>query len=216
MNLKDLIKLAQSKMGVTPDGIWGEVSTGTAANYDLVSLTLQKKSTQALPPGAKPPQVGIPLNEKQRTGFNYIVGKWNESGLTDIRWLAYMLATAWHETAFTLEPVSEYGGEAYLKSKPYWPYYGRGYVQLTWKENYAKYGIADDVSKALDPEFAAYVMIDGMTKGIFTGKKLSDYFNSHTDDPVQARRIINGMDRAEQIAGYYRQFLEMVTPPKAA
>ena len=147
------------------------------------------------------------LNEPQKVGYNFILNKWKESGLTDQRWLAYMLATAWHETAHTLEPVREYGGEAYLRSKKYWPYVGQGYVQLTWRANYEKYGIADTPERALDPEFAAHIMIDGMTKGIFTGRKLSDYFNAKKDDPVNARRIINGMDRADLIAGYYREFL---------
>lgn len=152
----------------------------------------------------------IKLDRSQKEGYDHIIKKWKESGFTDIRWLAYMLATAWHETAHTLQPVMEYGGEKYLKSKKYYPYFGRGYVQLTWKSNYEKYGIADTPERALDPDFAAHVMIDGMVKGTFTGKKLSDYFNAKKEDPVNARRIINGMDRAEQIAGYYDQFLQMV------
>jgi hypothetical protein len=53
-------------------------------------------------------------------------------------------------------------------------------------------------------------MIDGMTRGIFTGKNLADYFSERKEDPVQARKIINGLDRADQIAGYYDQFLKMV------
>ncbi|HSS56278.1 MAG TPA: hypothetical protein VLK79_16650, partial [Gaiellales bacterium] len=56
----------------------------------------------------------------------------------DDRMLAYCLATAWHETAFTMQPIIEDGGESYLKSKPYYPWYGRGLVQLTWEDNYQK------------------------------------------------------------------------------
>lgn len=145
-----------------------------------------------------------------------IARKWGTSGLTDQRWLAYMLATAWHETAQTMQPVTEYGGEAYLRSKSYWPFIGRGYVQLTWRSNYEKYGIADMPEKALEPDLAAFVMLDGMTKGLFTGRKLADYFSERRDDPVQARKIINGLDRADQVAGYYHQFLTMLAPPKAA
>lgn len=156
------------------------------------------------------------LKPQQQEGFDQILAKWNASGLTDIRWLAYMLATAWHETAFTLQPITEYGSQAYLEGLRYWPYVGRGYVQLTWKENYEKYGIADTPEKALDPDFAAHIMIDGMTRGIFTGRRLYDYFNPSVDDPLNARRIINGMDCAEQIAGYYQQFLQMVSPGPVA
>ena len=51
---------------------------------------------------------------------------------------AYVLATAYHETAHTMKPVREYGGETYLKKKKYYPYVGMGYVQLTWDYNYKK------------------------------------------------------------------------------
>ncbi len=154
----------------------------------------------------------ISLTPSQQKGFNFIVGKWEENHSdADVRLLAYILATAFHETAHTMEPVTEYGGEAYLKSKPYWPFVGRGYVQLTWESNYKKYGIDKTPEKALDPEFAAEILINGMLTGVFTGRKLSQYFNDHTEDPVNARRIINGTDKAEKIATYYRQFLDMLT-----
>lgn len=148
---------------------------------------------------------GVGYKESQWDGYSRITDKFFSMGHSDLRWLAYILATALHETAHTMHPVSEYGGEAYLKSKPYWPYYGRGYVQLTWRENYAKYGIADDPERALEPELAAYILIGGMVNGRFTGKKLEGYFNSLVTDPVGARRIVNGTDRAELIAGYYHK-----------
>jgi putative chitinase len=77
-----------------------------------------------------------------------------------------------------------------------WRYRGRGYVQITGRTNYAKYGIAGDPEKATHPDVAANIMFDGMIKGAFTGKKLSDYFNASKTDWVNARRIINGTDRA--------------------
>lgn len=54
--------------------------------------------------------------------------------------MAYVLATAFHETAHTMKPINEMGGDKYLRSKKYWPYIGRGYVQITWRENYVKAG----------------------------------------------------------------------------
>ncbi len=150
------------------------------------------------------------MKHSQIQGFRFIIQAWNESGLKDHRWLAYMLATTWHETAFTMQPIEEYGSTKYLMGKKYWPYIGRGYVQLTWKYNYEKYGIAKTPEKALNANFAAFIMIDGMTKGIFTGKKLSQYFNSKVDDPIGARRIINGTDRAGAIAAHHYKFLEVI------
>ena len=148
------------------------------------------------------------LKQSQVDGFEAILNKWQESALKDLRHLAYMLATAWHETARTMQPITEYGSQKYLRSKKYWPYIGRGYVQLTWKRNYDKYGIADHPEKALEPDLAAHIMIDGMEKGIFTGKKLDDYFNARINDPVGARKIINGTDKDQLIAGYHKVFLK--------
>lgn len=145
--------------------------------------------------------------EHQWEGFAHIINKYDEMNGLSLDHLAYILATTYHETAHTMRPVTEYGSQSYLRSKSYWPYIGRGYVQLTWRENYAKYGIADTPEKALDPDFSAYVLIDGMTRGVFTGRKLSDYFNETKNDPVQARRIVNGMDRADLIAGYHYKIL---------
>jgi len=135
--------------------------------------------------------------------------------------LAYVLATVKWETAHTMQPIKEYGSTAYLKSKPYWPYYGRGLVQLTWRDNYAKYGLEKTPDKALEWESSLFVLFDGMTKGLFTGKKLDDYINDNKRDYINARRIINGTDRAKeiaQIADAYRTALiaaqDPVAPPE--
>lgn len=132
---------------------------------------------------------------------------------------AYVLATAWLETAYTMMPISEYGKRRYFdkyerrqdlgNTKPGdgYRYRGRGFVQITGRRNYTLYGIADNPDAALEAKTAARIAIDGMTKGKFTGKKLSDYFGHGKDDPVGARRIINGTDQARKIAGYYETFL---------
>lgn len=153
----------------------------------------------------------VPATHK--TGEQWITEAFYKAGHTNKEWLAYILATAWHETGKTMEPVTEWGTKKYLMSKPYWPYVGRGYVQLTWKENYKKYGIENDPEKAKDPEFAAHIIVDGMVKGIFTGRKLEHYFNATKEDPVNARKIINGLDKAQLIASYYRMFKERLNDP---
>jgi putative chitinase len=89
---------------------------------------------------------------------------------------------------------------------------GRGLVQLTGRRLYGIAGPligADLISNpdaACDLQDAAKIMAVGMRDGIFTNKKLSDYFNSSTSDWVNARRIINGTDRASDIAAYARKF----------
>lgn len=87
-----------------------------------------------------------------------------------------------------------------------WKYRGRGLVQITGKDNYAKYGIDDTPEDALKADVAVAIMFDGMTSGKFTGKKLSDYFDADTTDWVNARKIINGLDKADKIAAEAKKF----------
>ena len=61
----------------------------------------------------------------------------------------------------------------------------------------------DDVMK---PEYAINIMLEGMKQGWFTGRKLSDYIYQSKKDYVSARRIINGTDKANLIAGYADTF----------
>ena len=149
---------------------------------------------------------------------------------------AYVLATAYHETAHTMKPVREYGGETYLKKKAYYPYVGMGYVQLTWLANYQKASKKLGVDFVKNPrlllkaEYAAPILVIGSRDGWFTGKKLSDYIDDNTMllvspprpkiDFINARRIINGTDKAALIAGYAKTYADLLkaegygnTPP---
>lgn len=125
---------------------------------------------------------------------------------------AYVLATAFHETAHTVKPIREKGGETYLRSKKYYPYVGMGYVQLTWLENYQKASkklgvdFVANPKLLLDPKHAAPILVVGMLEGWFTGKKLSDYITINLSDFRAARRIVNGMDRSDLIAGYAKTY----------
>ena len=144
------------------------------------------------------------LSETQVDGLKRIVAE-AERRKTPLRHLAYILATAFHETAHTMQPIREMGGEKYLRSKRYYPWVGEGLVQVTWKENHAKFG-ATQPGQMLTWPIALRAIFEGMTKGMFTGKALGDYITNSRADYVGARRIVNGTDRAELIAGYARAF----------
>lgn len=156
------------------------------------------------------------LNAGQVKGISFILDEFERRGWKDLRWLAYILATTKWETAHTMLPISEMGGEKYLRSKRYYPWYGRGFVQLTWKRNYEamRQGVLDltgldiveNPENAKDIQAAAYIMFQGMLEGTFTGKKLGDYFNDRVTDWYNARRIINGLDKATEIASIGKQF----------
>ena len=140
-------------------------------------------------------------------------------GVTMPEQIAYVLATVQHETGDVFQPIREayYLGskaETYRKNKlRYYPYYGRGYVQLTWKENYEKYGkllgleLVTSPDLALRPDVSLFVLVHGMKTGTFTGAKLSTYFNASRVDFRNARAIINGTDKADIIAGHARKWL---------
>jgi len=130
-------------------------------------------------------------------------------GLVDPIMLGYIMATVGWETAHTYKPVVEafWLSDSYRKRHfKYYPYYGRGYVQITWKKNYKKFSkilgidLVGDPDLALDPDVAMEILIIGFMEGLFTGKKLSDYFTGSKKDRYHARRIINGLDKAKTIA----------------
>ena len=133
--------------------------------------------------------------------------------------IAYVLATVDHETAHTFKPVREAywlkDPDAYLKTHhaDYYPYYGRGYVQLTWEGNYKKYGqlvqkdLVGNPDLALDPEVALFVLVHGFKNGAFTGHKLADHVNADKTDFLNARRCINGTDKNHEIADIAQKYL---------
>lgn len=178
------------------------------------------------------------LDQRQVDGQNAILDGWEETFVHgDLRKLGFMLATTYHETSQEMWPIEEYGGGA---GQPYGvpdpqtgqTYYGRGYVQITWRENYQRatdeIGLEgpDDLvwhaDRALDPDIAFMTMARGMSEGWFRsddqGKQtLGRYFNDTTDDPYGAREIINGdkstvpswsngVSIGNLIKGYYMKF----------
>jgi len=142
--------------------------------------------------------------------------------------IAYVLATVEWETARRFRPVKEafWLSESWRRRHlRYFPYYGRGYVQLTWRENYEKYtarlkerfperaegiDLVADPDLAMVPEYALFILVDGFRTGAFTGKKLTDYVNAEKTDFINARRCINALDRAEEIAALAEGWVEKV------
>jgi hypothetical protein len=189
------------------------------------------------------------MSQQQVDGQEFILDTWEDfRAEQDVRWLAYSLATTIHETASTMQPIEEYGKG---KGQPYGvpdretgeTYYGRGFVQLTWKENYAKMtpivdpmfpsnpvDLVKTASQALIPQIAASIMFIGMERGMFRKdsqgpQTYARYFDADTDDPYGAREIINGdktkvpswsngVSIGKLIAGYHNKFLSALKASK--
>lgn len=132
---------------------------------------------------------------------------------------AYVLATVFHETAQTMQPIEEYYGSTLR----YAPWYGRGHVMITWEDNYIRqenklggmdyilendipYQVHQNKELALHPLTSSIICVLGMKDGDFTGKCLDDYINASNVDYRNARRIVNGTDKMDLIAGYAKTF----------
>lgn len=169
------------------------------------------------------------LNQKQVDGFSLFIDSLDFDTEIDRQKAAYILATCWHETAHTMQPIEEYGrGRGRTYGNPdkltAQTYYGRGYVQLTWKGNYQKMSkilgidLVYNPQLALNPKIAMDICIKGMNEGLFTGKKLEDYFTPQKCDWLGARFIINGKrsksdkyaDCAEKIRDYAVLFYDAI------
>jgi hypothetical protein len=183
---------------------------------------------------------GGKLSQKQVEGLTAILDYWESKYAgKDDRWLAYILGTAYHETDRQMQPIREYGGPTYF-DKRYGPppqgqnpglaralgnkvagdgsrFCGRGFVQLTGRTNYTKWGstlgvdLVGNPDLCLDLKTSTRILVDGSVNGSFTGKKLANYFNGNLADWRNARRIINGTDRADMIAGHAKNFYAAIS-----
>lgn len=170
------------------------------------------------------------LSVEQVENIEAIIDECQRQGVNDKAQIAYIFATILHETAGTMRPIEEigrgknrtYGHKVWYNGRPYNDvshiYYGRGYTQNTWRENYVsltkaakKQGFTWDFEHhpelLLQTESSAWATVYAMKTGLYTGRKLSDYFGVKVDF-INARKIINGLDRAELIKGYAVKFLD--------
>ena len=171
------------------------------------------------------------LARTQVAGLTALLDRFERGGETrDRRFLAYMLATAHHETGGRLQPMRETfavsdaaaiarldrafaAGRLPQVSAPYWrrdgegkSWLGRGLVQITHRRNYARLAALTGLDLVGRPELAmetaaaVEILFTGMLRGAFTGQRLDDHFSDARADWVGARRIVNGRDRAEKVA----------------
>ncbi len=130
--------------------------------------------------------------------------------------IAYVLATTEWESAQTFKPVIEafWLSEEWRRNNlRYYPYYGRGYVQITWDFNYKKFSnilgidLINNPDLALNPNISLFILVHGFKTGAFTGRKITDFVTPQSVDFFNARRCINGLDKASQISALANKYL---------
>ena len=192
----------------------------------------------------KNPLFGDRISDRQIAGMEGIIKAFtDEVGEPDpdlrAKFLAYTLATAYHETARRMSPVREtlansdeqainrlerWARQNGRTTNIYWrpeppyghAYFGRGQVQLTWKSNYeassedAGVDLVADPNKMLDPEISARVMIRGLLDGRWNAHGVGLMTYLRREDLQGARRTVNITDRWIEIAGHYAHFLDAI------
>lgn len=168
---------------------------------------------------------GSSLGQNQVEMLELLLDEGQKRGMP-LKQLAYVLATAYHESgAFKYmreiwgptaaqkryEGRKDLGNTVAGDGKKFM---GRGFVQITGRRNYTDWGkrlgldLLKEPQLAERPDIAARILFEGMLLGTFTGKKLSDYIEGTKADYEGARRIVNGTDKKALIAGYAKSFEE--------
>ena len=243
--VKNTIKEFQRHLGVSQDGAWGGLSQEILENNSC-RITLKPEYIEELLDKANSSKI---IRDNRRKSILAILDACNDMEFGAAKnksaknplFVAYILATALHETAYTMYPISEYGKgktrvygkvfknskgfkygvknskkEAYDYSKYPYLYYGRGLVQLTWFDNYETMSkicgidLTNNPEEANNPKYASRILVYGMVKGSFTGRSLSSYikYGLEQDEFINARRIINGTDKARDISNYVYKFID--------
>jgi len=216
---KKLVKYSKSKSSALRNVIFGDSIKHTSILSSVNIAIFRAYFLQ---------YYGLVRAKEDLNGFMRLLT--NDVAMTDIRWAAYTVATAYHETAYTFKPVSEYGkgkGRKYAKIIKVTDtnglrgakntvydnvYYGRGYVQITWEDSYkgigGKIGMGNQLhvnpDKALDMKTAYKILSFWMLNPVPKVKStsLKNYINASQTDYYNARRIVNILNEAHKIAAY--------------
>ena len=229
MIVKDSVKALQAAIGLDADGYWGGLSQEVLEGDYKLDFDFAKfkdvfnKSS---------------INQGFVDGVNGLFAAFNDYKELDSSnplYVAYMCATAYHETDKTMQAITEYGGVRYfdkydtgslaatLGNTPEadgdgYKYRGRGHVMITGYANYKKFtdildiDLVNSPDLALDPIVSAKILVIGSLQGTFTTKRLSQYikYGLEYNEWVNARKVINGTDDNKPIADYAINFLQCI------
>jgi len=165
--------------------------------------------------------ISLRMSDAQKQAITLILSECDNNGVEDPRQVAYILATCYHECRFRSIPEirAKTGTKIWYMQEKYWHtgYYGRGFCQLTHERNYQKFSellgvdLVDNPDEALRPEIGAKILVIGMVQGLFSGKRLAQYFQpNETPRWLNARRTVNGLFHASLVAEAAKKILHLM------
>jgi peptidoglycan hydrolase-like protein with peptidoglycan-binding domain len=222
---ENAVKQFQRSKKLTVDGLVGANTWEALLNQSVTVYDPNRSSTSS--PKAQRIVNSISNATIRRYAANsvpIILKECDASNVSDRGQIAYILATAQHESHLGQWMVEFASGQAYEGRRDLGNtqrgdgvrYKGRGFVQITGRRNYTDWSrrlgvdLVGNPQMATQPDIAAKILVRGMRDGTFTGRRLSEFISGNTQDFYNARRIVNGLDRASHIANIARNFLRVV------
>lgn len=235
---QDAVKAFQRSATLVSDGIVGQETWSSLLRMPLRAYTPDRGqgSMTSLTPPTPSPDGGYNLDkivasipypavrEYAHGSIPLLFKACATFGVTDTNQIAYILATVEHESMLGQWTEEFASGQAYewrsdLGNNQWGDgprFKGRGYIQITGRDNYKRWSqllgvdLIREPHRASEPDLAAEIAVRGMRDGSFTGHCLEDHINEDKQDFYNARRIVNGLDRAEHIAAIAREYVRVL------
>lgn len=219
------VKRFQSDKGLIVDGVVGHTTWTALLNEVVEVFTPYPHFVGSFDVDKILASIPFPnIRSNACTSVPIILNECLASEVTDRGQIAYILATAENEShlgEFIVELANGWDYEGRIKLGNIEPgdgprFKGRGYVQIigrriyTYWSNRLGVNLVDNPDKVTEPSIAAKILVQGMRDGTFTGLRLGNFINGANPDFVNARRIINYLDRANKIAAIAKEYLKVL------